>query len=191
MKIVLIGDSIRLVGYGPMLEEELKKEGHEVFQPEDNCRFAQYTLRLLFDFQEQIKGADIIHFNTGLWDVCNINGDEYNFSPIEEYKFNLTRVVKWLLKVTPHVIFSTTTPVWENHPYNKNSDIEEYNRVAMEIMKENNVKVNDLYAIFKDNIHTYIREDDLIHLTEKGSKTAMDAILKCIHEEIQNMDSAK
>ena len=30
----------------------------EVWKPEDNCRFAKDTLRLIFDFQEQIKGAD-------------------------------------------------------------------------------------------------------------------------------------
>ena len=187
MKIVLIGDSIRIVGYGPLLEEMLKKDGYEVFQPEDNCRFAQYTLRLLFDFNEQIKDADIIHFNTGLWDVCNINGDEYNFSTIEEYKFNLERVVKALLKITSHVIFSTTTPVWENHPYNKNSDIEEYNRVAVDIMKKYHVRVNDLYSVINADLHSNIRDDDLIHLSEKGSKIAANLIYNCIKSEIDNL----
>lgn len=187
MKIVLIGDSIRVVGYGPILEKRLKEAGYVVFQSEENCRFAQYTLRLLFDLKEQIKDADIIHFNTGLWDVCNINEDEYNFSTIEEYEFNLERVVKSLIKITPHVIFSTTTPVWENHPYNKNSDIEEYNRVAVEIMKEYNVKVNDLYSICKKNLHTYIREDDLIHLSDQGSEVVAEIIFRSIQEEIRNM----
>ena len=182
MKIVLIGDSIRVVGYGPMLEERLKKAGFEVFQPEDNCRFAQYTLRLLFDLKEQIKDADIIHFNTGLWDVCNINEDEYNFSPIEEYEFNLRRVVRSLIKVTPNVIFSTTTPVWDTHPYNKNSDIEDYNRVAIKIMNEYGVKVNDIHSVINKDVKTYIREDDLIHLTDEGSKVASDMIFDAIME---------
>ena len=37
MKIVLFGDSQRqqYSGYGKHVEEVLKKEGHEVFQPED------------------------------------------------------------------------------------------------------------------------------------------------------------
>lgn len=49
-KVVLLGDSIRQIGYGKKVEELLKPD-YEVWQPEDNCRFAKYTLRLIFDFQ--------------------------------------------------------------------------------------------------------------------------------------------
>ena len=62
-KVVLLGDSIRLWGYGTKLSEVLGQD-YEVCQPEDNCRFAKYTLRGLFDWQDIIKGADVIHWNT-------------------------------------------------------------------------------------------------------------------------------
>ena len=114
MKIVLIGDSIRVVGYGPMLEERLKKAGFEVFQPEDNCRFAQYTLRLLFDLKEQIKdqyapgetsnvagkinvcesstpaawGPARKVWNQWPYNVVNINED----MSVPKYQFNITHV---------------------------------------------------------------------------------------------------
>ena len=38
-KAVLIGDSIRMIGYGAPVAERLGDE-FEVWQPDDNCRFA-------------------------------------------------------------------------------------------------------------------------------------------------------
>ena len=70
-KVVLLGDSIRLIGYGKRVEELLGDQC-TVWQPEDNCRFSKYTLRMLFDEQQNIKDADVIHWNNGLWDACDI-----------------------------------------------------------------------------------------------------------------------
>ena len=67
-KVVLLGDSIRLIGYGPKIPELLGSD-YQVWQSEDNCRFVKYTLRCLFDWREDIKDADIIHWNNGLWDT--------------------------------------------------------------------------------------------------------------------------
>ena len=183
MKIVILGDSIRQA-YGPVVEEALRKEGHEVWQPVDNCRYAKHTFRMIFDYHEQIKDADIIHFNVGLWDVCKIN-DDINFTPLEQYIFDLERVAKALLKITPHVIFSTTTPVKPNHPHNNNVDIDEYNKAAIRVMNKLHVKVNDLGGLIKKDIERYIKEEDLIHLTEEGVKVASESVLKTIKEEIK------
>lgn len=54
--IYLIGDSIRYgsmnsPGYGIYVKEKLKDECN-VFSPDDNCRFAQYTLRALHDWKK-------------------------------------------------------------------------------------------------------------------------------------------
>lgn len=184
MKVVLLGDSIRLIGYGKTVEEQLRKEGHEVFQPEDNCRFVKYLLRCLFDYREQIKDANVIHFNAGLWDVCTINDDEEVFTSIEEYKDNLRRVTKLLLKITPNVIFATTTPVRIEHPYNDNKVIDKYNVAAKEVMKELNVRINDLNSLLRNDINKYIREDDLIHLTDDGIKVCAEQVLESIHRII-------
>ena len=69
-KIVLLGDSIRLWGYGTKVPQLLGEE-YEVCQPEDNCRFVKYTLRGLFDWHDIIKDADVIHWNNGLWDCTD------------------------------------------------------------------------------------------------------------------------
>ena len=85
-KIVLLGDSIRLWGYGTRVPEMLG-EGYQVSQPEDNCRFVKYTLRGLFDWHDIIKDADVIHWNNGLWDCTEIFDDGL-FTSEEEYVEN-------------------------------------------------------------------------------------------------------
>ena len=85
-KVLLIGDSIRFgasanpeydtaysPGYGIYVEETLKGE-YEVYAPDDNCRFAQYTLRYLYDWANRVEREkiDVVHWNNGLWDICNL-----------------------------------------------------------------------------------------------------------------------
>ena len=51
-KIALLGDSIRQIGYGKHVPAMLGNE-YEVFQPSDNCRFAKYTMRMIYDLKNQ------------------------------------------------------------------------------------------------------------------------------------------
>ncbi|MBR5485183.1 MAG: hypothetical protein IKV41_01570, partial [Oscillospiraceae bacterium] len=67
MKVTLLGDSIRQQ-YGPKVAELLGDE-FEIWAPEENCRFAKYTLRGLFDWASNIEGSQIVHWNNGLWDL--------------------------------------------------------------------------------------------------------------------------
>lgn len=186
MKIVLFGDSIRLnpTGYGLYVEEELRKEGYDVFQPDDNCRFAKYTLRLIWDYKEEIKDADIIHFNIGHWDLCTIHDDGLPFSSIEEYTDNLRRIAKLFLRITPHVIFATTTPVRKEYAYQNNEVIQKYNEAAIQVMNELGIRVNDLYHVISNEVNKYI-SDDLIHPNEEGKRILAKQVLKVIKEEIK------
>ena len=193
MKIVLFGDSIRLAGYGKKVEEELKKEGHEVFQPNDNCRFIKHTLRMIFDLREEIKDADIIHFNAGIWDSCALfhDGEYYSndfepFSSLEEYEINLRRVVKLFKEITPHVIFATTTPVNPRQTDNNNERIDEFNKVAVKVMKELDASINDLGSLIKEDIDNNICSD-FVHLTDKGAELAAVQVLESIHKEIEKI----
>lgn len=127
-RVTLLGDSIRLIGYGTKVSDYLGPN-YKVFQPDDNGRFAKYTLRMLFDYREEIAGSDIIHWNNGLWDVTELFGDG-PFSSKEEYKANILRIAAILLKITPKVIFATTTPVRESYPYNSNIMINQYGRLC-------------------------------------------------------------
>ena len=110
IKVALLGDSIRLIGYGRVVPEMLGEE-YEVFQPAENCRFAKYTLRGLFDWENELKGCDIVHWNNGLWDTVKNRPDSEPFSSPEEYLATMLRIAKHLKENHKIVIFATTTPV--------------------------------------------------------------------------------
>ena len=165
-KVVLLGDSIRLIGYGSRVPA-LLGDGYSVWQPEDNCRFAQYLLRMLFDYREDIEGADIIHFNVGHWDLCHLFGDGKPFTSQEMYREQLSRLGSLLLSLGKKVIFSTTTPVRPENPYNDNPTVEEFNRIAAETLAPLGIRINDLYTPLSQDIYSYICEDN-IHLSPAG-----------------------
>ena len=184
-KVTLLGDSIRLIGYGSKVAEILKKEGVEVFQPDDNCRFAKYTLRMLFDLKDQIEGSDVIHWNNGLWDVSDLFGDG-QFSTTEEYCQNMLRIADILLKITPNVIFATTTPVRDNYPYQTSEDIARLNAAIVPLLKEKNIAINDLYGLVYPVKEEVIRNDDLIHLNERGIDLCSKQVVEAIRLQLES-----
>jgi len=178
-KIVLLGDSIRQIGYGTKIMDYLPKD-IELYQPEDNCRYGKYLLRMLFEQKDLIKGADVIHFNVGLWDTGAIFDDGLPFSSIEEYKIVLSRLADILLTYAKKVIFSTTTPIKIGQPHNTNERIVEFNKVAVETLAPKGIIINDLFSLINSNIPDYIRDDDCIHLTEKGIDIAARNVAEII-----------
>ena len=124
MKVTLIGDSIRAIGYGRLVPE-LLGDAYEVFQPNENCRFSKYTLRGLYDWKDGMSGSRIVHWNNGLWDTCDLFGDGY-FSSEDEYRANMLRIADILLSKYDKVIFATTTPVSGENMYNRNLVIDRY-----------------------------------------------------------------
>ena len=80
--VFLIGDSIRFgatgsPGYGGYVKEKLKDVAN-VYAPDENCRFAQYTQRYLCNWKNitDAEKIDIVHWNNGLWDVLRLDGDD-------------------------------------------------------------------------------------------------------------------
>ncbi len=182
-KLVLLGDSIRLIGYGKRVSELLGEE-FETWQPEENCRFAKYTLRMLFDYRDKIEGADVIHFNCGLWDICKIFPDGEPFTSEAEYAENLKRIARILKTYGRRVIFSTTTPCAEANIHNKNDVIRRYNAVAVKALAETGVMINDLYSVVAADISKYIC-DDQIHLSPEGIAAAADSVAAAIRQAAQ------
>ena len=166
IKVTLLGDSIRKIGYG-LVVPDLLGENFEVFQPNDNCRFAKYTLRGLFDWQKSMEGTQIVHWNNGLWDICDLFGDGV-FTSESEYAETMLRIADILISRYDKVIFATTTPVTAQNKHNKNSEIEKYNKLIVPLLQKKGVIINDLYGLVVADIDKYIRKDDNIHLTEDG-----------------------
>ena len=190
MKIILLlGDSIRYgapgsPGYGKIVKEKLEGKAN-VFAPDDNCRFVQYTLRYLYNWARDLEDVkekiDVIHWNNGLWDVLRLNGDE-PLTPVDMYVYFLKRVYNMLTKLFPNakIVFALTTPVQEdmaNPTFMRyNSDIEEYNKAAKEFMDSVGVCVNDFYSVIKPygkDVHS-----DWVHFNERGCEILADAVIE-------------
>ena len=178
MKISLIGDSIRMQ-YEAKVREQLG-EDFEIFAPEENCRFAKYNLRGMWDWKNDMAGSRIVHWNCGLWDICNIFGDGM-FTSVEEYVATVSRIADILLSRHEKVIFATTTPVRENNPYNDNEEIKKYNEAIVPVLLEKGIVINDLHSLFAGDTEKYV-SDDLIHLSDVAIDIAADAVVKSILE---------
>ena len=187
IKVTLLGDSIRMIGYGQVVPTLLGGD-FDVFQPTDNCRFAKYTLRGLFDWEKQMSGTKIVHWNNGLWDICNLFGDGL-FTSESEYVENMLRIADILIAKYDKVIFATTTPVTTRNPYNKNSDIEKYNALIVPLLKEKGIIINDLYQLVSSDIDRYIRKDDNIHLTDEGIKVCAEQVADIIKNVAQTLEN--
>ncbi|MBQ5649153.1 MAG: hypothetical protein IIV03_03335 [Clostridia bacterium] len=194
--VFLIGDSIRYgaqpvsPGYGIYVKEMLEGKAN-VYYPNENCRFAQYTLRALYDWAKRLKKEniqiDVIHWNNGLWDVLRLNGDE-PLTPCEIYVYYLKRIHAMLTKLFPDakIIFALSTSILEEKAtpdfFRYNADIERYNAAAKELMDELGVPVNDLYTVsngIDPSMHC-----DWVHFGEDGSKILAKAVTEKILEFI-------
>lgn len=194
--VFLIGDSIRFgagnvsPGYGIYVKEMLKDVAN-VYAPSENCRFAEYTLRALFDWHLRLKKEnikiDLIHWNNGLWDVLRLHGDE-PLTPCDVYVYYLRRIHSMLKKLFPEakIIFALSTSIIEAKASADfcrfNADIEQYNEAAKALMEELGVPVNDLYSVSKgidDSLHC-----DFVHYGKEGSEILARAVTKKILEEL-------
>ncbi len=184
IKVALLGDSIRQIGYGNAVCELLGDE-YSVFQPNDNCRFVKYTLRcVLHEWRSSLEESDVIHWNNGLWDICNL-GDGV-FTTYEEYRENMLRVATALKKYGKAVIFATTTPVRDGHPYNSNDVIKEYNdRIVPELINMG-IIINDLHKTVVADVNKYILESDMIHLSEEGINACATQVAEIIRATVKD-----
>ncbi len=152
-KVILIGDSIRL-GYDKYVKESLAGTC-EVYSPEENCRFAEYVLRYLHEWKNTGKwpgDADLVHWNAGLWDVLRLFDDE-PMTPKTAYGELILRIHKRIRMLFPNakIIFANSTSIveagYKSSFKRYNSDIEEYNKIAENVLSGLDCEINDLYSL--------------------------------------------
>lgn len=188
IKVTLLGDSIRLMGYGPYVSEYLG-DGFEVFQLETNNRYAKHTYRDLYDFRNDMAGSRIIHWNCGHWDTCDLFGDG-PFTSEEDYVKDMLRVADLLLKRYEKVIFSTSSPIKCDSDVFSNERVVRYNNLIVPLLEEKGIVINDMYALLMTNPEAYIRDDDKVHLTEAGGRVCAEQVAACIRRVAETLDDA-
>ena len=179
-KIILLGDSIRL-SYQNRVRELLGPD-YTVWGPDDNCRFASYTLRMLYDYREQLKDADLIHFNCGLWDMCDLFGDG-PFTPIEVYAEQMARIAKILKTYAPVVVFAATTPPSPKMWGHDMERVRAYNAAAMAALEPLGILFDDLFTPVAEDIDRMISED-LLHASPFGVEVLANRVADCVKKNV-------
>ena len=105
-KVFLIGDSIR-EGYCPTTRELLREEA-EVFYPNENCRFTQYTYVCLPNWAKlagQPEEVDLVYWNNGHWDCAHwMKEEDDSLNSPQDYARMLERVYKRIRKCFPKAL---------------------------------------------------------------------------------------
>ena len=172
--VFLLGDSIRL-GYCGYAKEMLSDIA-DVYYPEDNCRYVQYTYVCLQEwkkFFEDPQEVDVIVWNNGHWDIAHFDNDENSLNSVEDYQKGLLRILKRLRDYFPNakIVFTSTLPVnpvqigdWNNP--RSNEEIRRYNAAAFEVLSGESVFFDDAFAEYENEPASFF--SDYCHLTEAG-----------------------
>ena len=182
-KVLLLGDSIRM-SYQPIVARILDGRA-DVVGPADNCQYSLYTLSSLDRWIGELGQPDIVHWNNGIHD-CGHNPMRNPVQiPIEMYRANLEFILEQLLAITPKVVWATMTPVHPERPFRddvwswRNEEIDRYNSVALELMEQRSVPINDLHALVSRNVSKFL-SDDQLHLSESGQEECAKAVDKTV-----------
>ena len=192
-KVLILGDSIS-IGYFPYVKEYLKGKA-DVTRPfksdgkPENC---QGTTNGIANIDRWIGDAkwDVIHFNFGLHDIKHVHPetgknsnelkDPRQAEP-KQYRKNLQLITKKLTATGAKLVFATTTPYPENvgGPLRAYGDAEKYNKIALKIMKKQNVQIDDLFGFILPKMDELQRPNN-VHFTDEGSKELGEQVSKFI-----------
>ena len=142
-RVLLIGDSIS-IGY-TLPTRALLAGRANVHRPPTNCGNTPRCLRDL-DTWLGDEQWDVIHFNFGIHDIKCPKRDGVNQTRVDRYEANLRETVARLKKTGATLIWCSTTESPEAVCGAPARDFVTYNAVAQKVMKENAVRINDLYT---------------------------------------------
>jgi len=177
--VLLIGDSIS-VGYTPAVQRGLEGVA-DVHRIPDN---AGPTTRGLGRIEAWLGGErwDVIHFNWGLHDLKQLQPGHRQV-PLDTYEANLKRLVARLRQTGATLIWATTTPVPEGANQRELADVPCYNEVALRIMRENGIAVNDLYAFALPRL-AEIQRPQNVHFSPEGNTKLAEPVIESIRDAL-------
>ena len=151
-RVLLIGDSISM-GYTIPVRELLKGKAN-VLRVMENCGESARGVKKLDAWLGNEKW-DVIHFNFGLHDLKYLDEKGTYVAPdkgkqvalLPEYEANLRKLVTRLQQTGAKLIWASTTPVPDGSLGRVKADEIRYNEVALKVMKEMGVTIDDLHAV--------------------------------------------
>ena len=194
-RVLLIGDSIS-VGYTVPVRTLMEGKAN-VHRPLANCGPTTAGLAKLSEWLETGGGKkwDVIHFNWGLHDLKYLGPKGANLQdpsdpanhqqvPPDEYRKNLTVLVKQLQETGAKLIWRNTTPVPEGARGRAVGDSMKYNEIAAEIMKDAEIEIHDLYSFAKERQAEIQRKAD-VHFSPEGSEVLASDVVRVISDALK------
>lgn len=181
-RVLLLGDSIS-IGYTQPVREALRGRAN-VHRAPENCSSTSHGLARIEKWLGERKW-DVIHFNFGLHDA-KLPPEGVRHAPLPVYEENLRRLVARLKATGATLIWATTTPVPYGGilaPDRRFGDIAEYNAVALRVMQEHGVMINDLNAAVSPHLSRYLRPQDL-HYTAEGYRFLAERVARCLESAL-------
>ena len=196
--VLILGDSIS-IGYTLPVRRLLHGKAN-VFRPiapdgshPVNCCGTAYGLKCINEWLAGHKWA-VIYFNWGLHDLKHVkpgSGKNSNNptdpvqATVQQYTRNLDILVGKLKATGARLVFATTTPVAPGtvNPYRDPGAPGRYNTAAVEIMKANGIRVDDLYAFCKPQLSQWQARHN-VHFKAAGWLGLARHVASVIGEEL-------
>lgn len=181
--VVLVGDSIRM-GYAPLVARRLEGKAIVVSAKANG----EDTRNVLKNLDEWVitQSPAVVHLNAGLHDLKRTpKGHQV---PIADYERNLKTILERIRNETrAAIIFATTTPILDAlHAERKagfdrlEADVERYNAVAVSVMNQLRIPVNDLHRVVESAGTRAVMAGDGTHYTQEGYETLAAVVAESI-----------
>jgi hypothetical protein len=186
-RVLLIGDTVS-VGYTLPARELLEGKAN-VHRIPANGGSSQLGAEQIFEWLGAGKW-DVIHFNFGAYDLL-LDKDGAVEVPPDRYEANLRMIVAKLRIHSPgaRLVFATTTPI----PQEQKKEIrfqfstkgaENYGAIALKVMKETGVRVNDLDALVKPRL-AELQIPGTIHFKPAGNELIAQQVAREIEAALK------
>jgi len=184
MKVVLVGDSIRM-GYESYVRTVLADTA-TVWAPEDN---GGNSANVLAHFDEWViaQQPDVLHLNCGLHDLKREAGAAGPAIALDQYARNLRALFGRLADAHITTLWATSTPVnevWHARGALRRleEDVIAYNRTSLAVAAEFGLPVNDLYCLVASRGRDLLLAQDGRHFVPAGYALLGEAVAAAIRQ---------
>jgi acyl-CoA thioesterase-1 len=181
-RVLLIGDSIS-IGYTLPVRAKLKGIAN-VHRIPQNGGATEIGLEKIKAWLGDGKW-DVIHFNFGLHDAKYSSATTQRATR-EQYVENLRKLLAEMKLAGAKLVFATTTPVPKGDVLSatrKFDSIEERNKLAIALMQDQGVAIDDLYAAILPVQEKVGRPND-VHYSAEGYEVLATAVAESIQAQL-------